>query len=325
MVNNIYANARAITSENGLLGIERLNRMAECTSLAEAFKILSEVNFGEGKASGENGFEELISSERESFFEFVKEVSPDITFTKYLLLPNDYHNAEVLIRSKYLKSDYKPMITSSGFITVEAMKDMIFSDDYSSFSSDLSEALLTVDLMFVSGKADGKSVDLVFKKALYSDLSKCVKKNKFLSDILKRKIDIINISVALRTRNYKLAEESFIENGTFTLGDIKVFTEETPDVIRTLYKTHRESELIESALDDFSKKRPLTSFEQMADGFILAKLKENKFDVSGYVPFIRYCFYKLAELSNVRIILSCVENEMSPSDIKSRLRETYEG
>lgn len=63
MVDNIFANARAVAAETGLLGADRLNRMADCDSPEEAFKILSEVNFGDGANADVSDYERSIEAE----------------------------------------------------------------------------------------------------------------------------------------------------------------------------------------------------------------------------------------------------------------------
>ena len=65
MIDNIFANARAVAEENGLLGIDRLNRMADSASPEEAFKVLSEVNFGEGVAADASDYERAVEAEAE--------------------------------------------------------------------------------------------------------------------------------------------------------------------------------------------------------------------------------------------------------------------
>ena len=93
MIDNIFANARAVAEENGLLGIDRLNRMADAASPKEAFKVLSEVNFGEGVAADSSDYERAVEAEERKLALFIREVSPDEKLKIFLLAENDYHNA----------------------------------------------------------------------------------------------------------------------------------------------------------------------------------------------------------------------------------------
>lgn len=102
--NPFYANARAKSAENYLLGADRFNRMLQADSAEDALKILREVNFGEG-ANAESAleFEALLRAEREKLNRFVREVSPSRAFRRFFLAESDYHNAEALIKAKHLK------------------------------------------------------------------------------------------------------------------------------------------------------------------------------------------------------------------------------
>lgn len=325
MDNSIYANARAIALQNTLIGIDRLNRMIECSSKEEALKILNEVNFGDGVSSDGGDFELIISTEEDKFSQFIRENSPSENFKKYLLIGNDYHNAEVFLRSKYLKSDVSNMVVSDGFINAEKLKDDILSDNYSSFSKNLQSALIEADNLFVFGNPDGKSISSIFKKALYSELFEIASKEKLLKKLFSVKADAVNISICFRTRDYSQAKEMFVKGGTLDETALKGLCEDTVENLKDKIKFSENRKLIEIAIEDFSKGTTLTEFEKVADGYSLALLKERKYDVDGYRPFMLYAFYKRAEIKNVRIILSCIDNGIDKNEIKSRVRETYEG
>ncbi|MCQ2387697.1 MAG: hypothetical protein MJ066_04555 [Clostridia bacterium] len=65
MSNIIYSNARAKFLSNSLLGKDRINRMID-SSVEDAIKILSEVNFGDNALIESNfDFEKLIDIEKD--------------------------------------------------------------------------------------------------------------------------------------------------------------------------------------------------------------------------------------------------------------------
>lgn len=323
MDNSIYANARAISLQNFLLGADRLGRMAECGSKTEALKILAEVNFGEGAAG--DGYEAIIAAEENKFFDFVREVSPSENFKKYLLIGNDYHNAEVFSRCKYLKIQPEKMLVGGGLYKTEQLKDWIFADDYKNLGKILADTLLEADNIFVLGKADGKTISGLFRRAYYKELEKIAAKEKLLKRVYSAKADSVNISLALRTRDFQEAQSLFVGGGTLTSAELKTLSEEPAESLKERFKYSPLKEIIESAVESFSKGKPLTEFEKITDGFTLKLLKENKYDVESYRPFMLYCYYKLAEIDNVRIILSCLDNGIDKGEIKDRVRETYEG
>lgn len=325
MINSIYANARAVTATRSLLGSDRLNRMADCASAQDALKILSEVNFGDGKiVESPLDYEELVAAEETKLISFIKEVSPSEKLSKFLLCGNDYHNAEAVMRAKYLKIDFTPMLTTEGFLSAEILKERIFSDDYAGFPQTLSRALLEADNLFVSGNADGRSVSTVFRRALYEEFFSLAESDKLLKEIYRAKADAANVAVALRSRNTADAKAQYVPGGTLSEEQLEVLCTESSETIKEKFRYAKTKDLVYAA-DGFTEGRPLTDFERLADGYALKFLKKEKYNDEGFRPFILYCYYKFAELSNVRIVMSCLNNGVTGTAVRERLRETYEG
>ena len=324
MANAIYSNARAKALENSLLSRDRLNRMVESVTADEAVKILYEVNFGDGLViEGAPDFERLILQEQKKFIGFIKEVSASDLLTKYFLLENDYHNAEAIMRAKHLKTDYSPMLVPNGLIDSDELAKKIMADDYGDFSEQLSAVLSFADGEFVAGRATGSGINAAFVKALYNELSTCAKKNGEIKRIFERKADCVNVATALRTRNYSEADKYFVAGGTLDNVFLKTLCEDDYDIIKEKCKYHPFGEYILSAIEREGK--PLTDFEKLADDYAMKLLKKNKYSVENIHPFLLYCYYKLAEIKNVRIIMVGLLNGWDRNDIKRRLRDGYEG
>ncbi len=326
MSNAIYSNARAKALENRLLGSERLYRMAECGSPEDALRILTETNFGDGLiVESVLDFEKLIDAERQKLVEFIKETCASSAFKYFFLLKNDFHNAEAFIKSKYLRLDVSDMTVEDGLIDKDFMKDKIMVDDYDDFPAELSKALKIIDGEFVLGTATGVLVNGLIKKALYDELFKVAEKDKHILSIYRIKADAVNISLSLRSRNYDFARRFFVKGGTLTESELKILCEETPDVLKEKAKYFKCSELALYAIDDFANAKPLSNFERYTDGYAVWYLKQYKYNMEGIFPYMLYCYYKSAEIDNVRIVMVGLINGMSETEIKGRLRESYEG
>ena len=121
--------------------------------------------------------------------------------------------------------------------------------------------------------------------------------------------------------------ESLKDNG------IVLYIQENDGIISALltaYTAIGEADITNVAvLPEYRRKGYATAliseFEKAADDFPLKILLEKKYSSEGYLPFVTYCYYKLAEIKNVRIILVGLLNGESKTAIKNRLRLTYEG
>ena len=325
MTNAVYSNARARSLEKSLLGAERINRMIDSGDPAEAMKILAEVNFGGGIAvASANDFEILTNAEEKNLIAFIKEACPSKSLKAFLLKKYDYHNAEALIKSKYLKTDSEKFTVENGLLDKDEMREKIMSDDYRDFPEPMKKALAECDAEFAASKASGASINAKFIKAYFADMAHIAKKNGKLSEIYKAKVDSANISTALRTRNFAVAKQDYLYGGTITLSEFKALNEEQFDVLKTKFRFSPRAEMAASAIKAAEKKIPLSEFEKEADEFAVSYLLRFRYATEGVLPFMQYCFYKLADIANVRIIMVGLLNGFG-DNIKSRLRTFYAG
>lgn len=322
MVDSFFSNARAVSQENYLLGKDRLNRMLESETAEEAYKILLESGFGNGAVGSCADFENLISAEMQKFRSFLDETCVNGAFKSFLLIKNDYHNAEAFIRSKYLNVRAEDFTVQDGLIEKSVLKGYILSDKYDSLPKSLKTALINIDEAFVSGNASGFFVSSEIKKALYSEYKKICKGD--LKKILEVKADAVNIGAVLRSDNYEQAKKNFVCGGSVSEATLKKLSEAPEDQLKSLAKDIKSELDIVSAVEDVIMGKPLTELEREADGYALKYFKKFKYSADGDYPYMLYCYYKLNEIENVRIIMVGLLNGIDKNEIKRRLRETYE-
>ncbi len=326
MANLIYANARAKAMEKNLLSLERFNRMIECSTADEAIKILSEVGFGDGAViESALEFEKLIATEQRKLLDFLKEASSNKNFASFILLKNDYHNAEVYIKAKHLRVDFDDMTVEAGLINKEVLKEKILTDDYRDFSAEMRDALIFCDNEFVSNRTSGQTINSALTKAYYLELFNLSKKDKRLKKIFEFKIDTINIGIALRARNYSEFSKMALQYGTLTEKDYKNLCEMPLENLKEQFRYSEYKLAVNLAVDQKIKGQPLSDFEKLADNFALKMLKQEKYQTEGIIPLMIYVFAKLNEISNVRIVLVGLINGIEKAQIKRKLREIYEG
>ena len=321
MANAVFAGGRASALQNYLLGEERINRMIDATSLDDALKVLMEINFGDGfSISTPIHFEKLISIEEEKLYSFIKSTSPSEKLKEFLLLKNDYHNAEAFVRAKHLKIDDDKMLVNDGVYEKDKLKDLIFADDYKGLPKPLRSAIIQCDNLFISNKASGVLVSNIFNKAYFEHLYSVSKGDKILTRLFKNKVDCVNIGVAFRIRNYSKANSFFIDNGTLSPSDLKKLCENSFDELKVYFKFSPLFKVVMLAIEDAEKNKPLLEFEKFTDFYPVSLLDENKYSISGNLPFMRYVFNKLNDFINIRIIMIGLINGLDKNQIKNRLR-----
>ena len=306
--------------EKTLLGEDRLKRMLEGTA-EDALKILSEVGFGAGNVARED-IDAVSSEETAKLCAFIKEAAPDKRTAGFFLYPYDFRNAEAIVKSKYLKTEV--VISPNGLIDVKELKEKIFTDSYGSLPTFMAKALFSADKAFVEGNASGVYINSLFNKALYDELFGLKIKNKRLKQILCAKVDLINIGISLRTRDYEAAKKQYVHTGKLTEYDLRALCEADFDGIREKLRFSDYKDEVYAALDGIESGAGLKEFEKKSDGFAVKLINKNRYGSEGDFPFIRYCFYKLSDIANARIILVGLAGGLSAQEISDRLRERYE-
>ena len=319
MPNTIYANARASALTASLLGAERLSRMADCASPADAMKILGESGFGGGTATDA---EELVEAEERAYTAFVRETAPEERLARFLLAGYDCRNLEAAVRAKHLKRPVKDMAGADGFYPLSFLEEKVFSDEYSSFPAPLKSALAAADGLFVLGSATGRAVNTLFSRAKFLYLTALAAGDKLLSGIVSYKADAVNVGIALRARSAALAADMAVGGGLLKAEEIAFLAEESAENSREKFRFSPRKEIVFAALEDFAAGLPLLSLERMADNAALALLQDARYQSDGYLPFFRYCCRKAAEIGSVRLIIACLAGGADKAALRMRLRET---
>ncbi len=320
MASVLFSSARAVSMEKTLLGEDRLKRMVESTA-DDALKILSEVGFGTGDSAREE-IDAVSSEETAKLCVFVKETAPDDKTAAFFLYPYDFRNAEALIKSKYLKNE--PELSPNGLFDTKDLKEKIFADSYGLLPKAMAKALFEADKAFVEEKSSGLFINSLFTKALYDELFALKIKNSRLKRILCAKADLINVGISLRTRDFDAAKKQYVHAGNLNEQFLRALCESDYDAIREKFRFSEYKDEVYAAIDGLENGAGLKEFEKKSDGVAVKIINENRYGSESDFPFIRYCFYKLADIANARIILVGLQSGLSAQEITERLREHYE-
>ena len=336
----MYITATCKAREKGMVGEERLKRMVESQSLADALGVLRESAFGagetvEGGASGYD-YESLIKSEQKKFAGFVKEYAPDSGCEEFFLLPYDFYNAEIAAKCCALGLDESKYASAEGEFTLEQLTALAKGEKSArgiDFPAELSEAVAEATCRLKNGTTDGAGVNALFTRKKYQCLLRMCGKD-FLREILKKQINAVDISVCLRSPDRKTAESMLIgkylsDNGGKNAGKVSDYLTDAQitaliekDEVKVA-KAFSDSEFKSLALSAVSSAKagePLSALERETGSFGAKKMLEGKYvEMSGVKPFVLYCFCKRNEIACVRTVLTGKANGLDPARIERML------
>lgn len=315
--NTNYINAVCKSNEQKLLGADRLRRMAEANGLKESFAILRENTYfgGEGDYSCEN-FPLLLKNEEKRLNDFVKEYLPDNECKCFCLYSNDFYNAEVLVKCEFTKLDEQKFLGQEGAFSIEQLKDELLLGK-GKFPEELKLAVKEARDALQNGYG-GMHVGAIFSKAYYACLLKGVK-SKYLKKLVKQEIDILNISVALRSESYDFAKQFFIKGTTLSENCLKAVCERNESAVNGLIPQDLKQITLKGIALAKSGKA-LVELERMAGSLHADRMKKYRFEeVEGNNPFILYYCLRKNEIACVRTILTGKQNGLDGDLIKLRM------
>ena len=150
----VYANMSAVINA-GRMDAEKLRRIVECKSVAEAFKMLGDYGYAYSEGMSVDGF---IVNETNNLIEFVSENAPSEKTAEALLARFKYNNAKLAYKSRFAP------VPSDGYYAVDLDVKGIADGDYSEADSFMADALTSLD----EQNAGPLAIDLALTRAMYA-------------------------------------------------------------------------------------------------------------------------------------------------------------
>lgn len=325
-----YSTARIRAKEIKLLDSARLERMLEAATPEEAFKALTEAEYGTGSDSAGNfhSFETLLSEEMKKTYALLEEIAPQIEVVRAFQRRHDFFNVKVLLKAEFSNQDPPAILMDTGTFDRETVRTMIRERDYEQMPPIMRQAIADLYDIFPRTQ-DPQIVDSILDKASYEQLAADLKAidNQFLHDLADILIDITNIKIFIRARSMGKAWD-FLKKQLISGGEISesvyVTNSDKPadsfvgDIRHTRYGTavHKGWEL-------FKARKNISGLEKLLEDYLMETVRRAKLITMGVEPFIAWLFAKEAEIRNVRIIMTGKINGLSSDLIRERLRLVY--
>ncbi len=322
-MNSYYFVGRCKALETKLLSSLQLNELIKCREVVEVVSLLNSYNFLKGE--NVNTFSDLLAlldREEQEFLAFLKRSTPNENFTKFFTLKFDYFNAESIYISRRLHTTAP--VLNEGLLRVETLEKVVEKKGYDVLSVQMANCMKYCDSLVGEENFTGFAVDTAFKRAMYEEMREICKKNKYLRKYCTFRIDMLNISLAVRLRDKKMFNLVRLAGGSL---EDKVFDCLINGNEQTILSNLSGSDYISAIkllLGAIKEDEPFTKFDYMFDCFPISFFDKYKYETEGDSPYIRYCFLKETELINLRIIIQGLIANRNKQKIANELRRVYE-
>lgn len=313
----LYANGRVAVLSTRLLGADKFNRLAECNSLAEAMKVLTEFNFGGGAST--DSVESMLTAELDNAMCLLKELCTNSFATEFFLCRYKYHNAKVLMKRKYMRqSGTDGCFLQTGQDVCELQEHFV-NDDYSACTKNMAEGCDKIDVQFADGNRSPQVIDFCLDKAMYADMRLFAQKSH--SAPVKRlfvwEADTTNLMLLYRFKKaarQKADLESWLIDGgelkkqtLFDLWDNENLAADLPETYKAFFALCTQANANLMAAERAQKTGRNKIIDDNADFLTIQ-------------PVLQYFFNKVDEIDKVRSIVIAVKNGVSKDEIKNKIK-----
>lgn len=315
----IYANGRIAVLSTKLFGSDKFLRLAECATVAEALKVLSESGYGNGlTVQNSNDYEQILAAELDNALSLLRELCYDKNAVEYFLCRYNYHNAKVLMKRKYMRqSGVENCFLQTG-VSPEQLQQCFVNDDYSLCTPNMAEACDEVDGEFANGNRSSQTVDILLDKAMFCDMRKYAQKSSLslVRKLFDWEVDSTNIMLISRLKRAALGKDA-LDKWLIDGGSLK----------RRQLETVWEKGILEDAEDDCKalcamctqENADLVAAEQYKTS-VRNKLVREYADFLTIQPVVQYFFQKVDEIDKIRMILISVKNGADKEKLKEKIK-----
>lgn len=315
----IYAVARVRSRELTLLNRQDMDQLLSCKSYEECLRVLADKGWGSG---AETSAEELLSAEEEKTWNFIRELTDDLSPFDVLLYPTDCNNLKAAVKCVVTGAEPANVFLPGGRIAPESMMDCVRENDFSTLPPAMAQA---ADEAYHSllQTGDGQLCDVILDKACLLGVLEEGKASG--NEILEQYSELIaatsDIKIAVRAcktgKSRAFLDAALVPCKTLDIHSLaEAASKTTEDIYASLSTTpyHTAADAL---------KESYSAFEKWCDDQVMDLIQGQKTNPFSIGPLFAYVLARRSEIGSVRIILSGKLNELDDTMIRERVRELY--
>lgn len=325
-IDYIFLSTRIKAMERGLLSRERMERMLDAPTTAEAAKVLTECGYSEMNEITGGELERILGEQQKKVMADLSNGAPDKNIVDIFKLRYDYHNAKVLVKAEALGMEQDRLLQGGGRYDTETLAADFRREDMSGYA-DLFRRGVARAREILGATGDPQQADFVLDRACFEEMSAMAADtdSKFLRDYVALAIDVANLRACVRAsrldKGADFLNQVLVGGGSVSVRSLAVARGEE---LGGLFRLGSLSEAAaEGAARSAPGSGPLTDFERLCDNALMDFLSDGRRVPFGVEPIVGYLFAREAETTAIRIILSGRMAGLDSGTIRQRLRRTY--
>ena len=315
----LYATMRVRANEKNLLTEREISRMIDAKTPEEAAKILSESGYGEVSARSFSDVEKALQRQLGDTSALINEICESSEISEVFLLKYDFHNIKTLIKAELMGEDPERLMSDLSYVPKERLIHAAHTEDMSDLPPQMAQALKTARET-LAHTGDPQRADFILDRAYFEMISDAA--TAFGSDFLKGYVSLLadtaNLRSAVRAarqgRGAEILSESLVPGGSIEYKRFLTYDFENGFLNTAL------REAAECGASSAKGETGLLEFERELDNVLIKYMHSAKYASFDERPIIAYIAAKEAEAMTVRIIMAGKLENLSPDEIRNRLR-----
>lgn len=330
MADYLFGSANIRTLENAIIGRERIEKLLNTKSTAEAWSQLEDwgISIVRDSESGAPMREETLLGILKGAYDRMGELASDSDALRLWLYPYDCNNLKAAQKAFIRGIDPTSMLFDFGTLPAAQIVKMVETGNYEGLPKNLQVCAQNAMDEYAKTK-NPQVIDLILDKACWRDMLATAKASgeAFVVRLVEARIDLLNVMIALRILRMKSGEvgkvlfvDAFLEGGTLTRERMVDCLEKGENALLDFlrYTTYT------AFAQNFAKSdMTLSTAEKLADNYWMSLILENRFIPDGLEVMVAFLAAHEYEVKNLRILLSGKEAGIAIATIRERIRDSY--
>jgi len=319
----LHATTRARALERQLLNKERMERMLDAKSMAEAMKLLPEMGYEEVVPPTMTQLGAVLSRARSATYALMRGISPIPELVDVFAMKYDYHNAKAIIKAEARGVSAEHLLVDAGRIPPAKLESALRQRDLRDLPAGLRSAVEEARDVLARTE-DPRLADMILDRACFEEeltLAKSIG-DKYLIGYIKLRIDAANLRSVVRATRLRQSGQ-VLKGMLLSGGEVDASALLTPEGLAEFYRGTPLEAAAEEGVRAMSGSVDFVLFEKLCDDAITEYLKGAKLIPFGAAALVAYLAAKETEITTLRIIFAGKSEDLPADEIRERLRAAY--
>lgn len=326
----VEASAYLRVLEKRMLNSDSFNRIMDAPNALEAMRLITQnSSYDFNSLKRVEDYELVIRAELKKSYDLLYSRSKhreviDIAAAKY-----DFHNIKVAMKAKFMGRDmaglYSELASEDSAKLAACVKETAAQTQLPVY---VQEAVRAVEADYAETK-DPQMIDIILDQRMFGrmlELSEIVG-NDFILHYVQLSIDYYNIKTMLRVKGMQkgtgFLHKALAPGGLTNLNVMMKNYDKTPELLRTAFFYRYFGNQINTGIENYQKTGNFSLLEKLFDDSLIEETKKVKTVAFGPEILFAYLLSKENEARQIRIIVTCKNNNIKTDTLRERLRDNY--